>query len=359
MRYFTYLSMYALSAILIMSSCAKQEFEGDPGIPVFMAEVPILNDEDFEVVAGDDLFYMFASHQEIESSVVYSGLFGKEDICEESCAENFSIKIVQKNTLAEGILPIGEYDFYSIPRDGFKHNFSVESTDQEVLNWTTWRIGNENLSGQETISFDSDNDSAPQEGIRMIYDVPGQFVAEFERPVLPKNTDCELDFKIRRVANQGIFLELHMDSPFTFVSWSDGTTGSRLKLDYSTQVYSANVFDGSGCQTRVIIHFKTQNIIKDYSIGLNQESSMFSTPDNADRSVIIEYTDPEGEFYTSSIIGQILPFDFKINSIEDYKDNELMEPTWKIDASFDCLLFGESGDTKRISEGKAIFAVSY
>jgi len=359
MRYVTYLSIYVLSVILVMTSCTKQEFEGDPGTPVFMAEVPILNDEDFEVVAGDDLYYMFASHQELESSVVYSGLFGKEDICTESCAENFSIKIVQKNTVAKGKFPVREYDFYSIPKDGFKHNFSVESTDEEVLDWTTWRVGNENHSGQESISFSSNNDSAPHEEVQMIYDVPGQFIAQFERPILPKTVDCELDFKISRVVNEGIFLELTTASPFTFVNWSNGMSGSKIKLNFNTQSYSANVFDASGCQTKFIIHFKTQNITKDYSIGMNQESIMFSTPDNADRSVIIEYTDPVGDFYTTSIIGQIVPFDFKINSIEDYENNEQYDPTWKIDASFDCLLFGENGETKRVVDGKAVFAVSY
>ena len=86
---------------------------------------------------------------------------------------------------------------------------------------------------------------------------------------------------------------------------------------------------------------------------------MFSTPDNASRSVIIEYTDKDGAFYTSSIIGKILPFEFNINSVEDYEINELGEPTWKIDSSFDCILFGENGASKRIDGGKAIFAVSY
>lgn len=359
MRYFTTLSLCVFSTIFIMTSCAKQEFEGDPGTPVFMAEVPVLNDVDFEVVAGDELYYMFASHQDLESSVVYSGLFGKEDICTESCAENFSIKIIQKNSAIEGILPVGKYDYYSIPKDGFKHNFSVESTDEEVLNWTTWRVGNENLSGQESISFNSNNDTAPEEGVQMIYNVPGQFVAQFERPILPKTVDCELDFKISRVVNEGIYLELTTASPFNFVNWSNGESGNKIKVDFNTQSYSANVFDASGCQTKFIVHFKTQNLIKDYSIGMDQESFMFSTPDNAERSVIIEYTDPSGDFFTSSVIGQIVPFDFKINSIEDYKVNELEEPTWKIDASFNCLLFGENGSTKRVVDGKAIFAVSY
>ncbi len=358
MRYSTYLPVSFLSMILVLVSCEKKEFVGDPGTPVFMAEVPFINEETFEVVAGDELYYMFASHQDIESSVIHSGLFGKEDICEESCAENFAIKIVQKNSVQSGIPTVGSYDYYSIPKDGFKHNFSVFSTDAEALKWTTWRVRNEKRFGQ-SISFNSDNDSTPKDAIELLYDVPGQFIVLFERSVLPQSVNCELNFQITRVVNEGIYMELNTESPFSFVNWSNGNVGSKILVDFNAQSYSANVFDASGCQTKVIVNFKTQNITKDYSVSLNQESSMFSTPDNSDRSVIIEYKDKEGEFYTTSIVGQILPFEFNIENVMEYDVNELGEPTWKLDANFDCILFGENGTTKRIVDGRAIFAVSY
>lgn len=348
-----------LSAILIFSSCEKQELVGDPGTPVFMAEVPFQNEGMFEVVAGDDLFYMFAAHQDLDSSIVHSGLFGKEDICEESCAENFAIKIVQKHTIQDSKPLIGAYDFYSIPKDGFKHDFSMESSDEEALDWTTWRVGNQSHSGQRSISISSDNAEASQESVQLLYDVPGQFIVQFDRPILPTAVDCGVEFKISRVVNEGIYLELNTDSPFSFINWSNGAAGNKIFIDFSSQIYTANLFDASGCQTKMIINFKTQNITQDYAITLHQESYMFSTPDNSDRSVIIEYTDGEGEFYTSSIVGQILPFEFNVLTVEEYKNNELDDPTWKLDAEFDCILFGENGSTKRILGGKAVFAVSY
>ena len=358
MKKITYTSICFLSLIIVFSSCEKQEFVADAGTPVFMAEVPFLNEDNFEVVAGDELYYMFASHQEIDNSVVHSGLFGKEDICEESCGENFAIKIVNKESTQPSISS-GNYEFYSVPKDGFKHNFEMQYSDEEALNWTTWKVRGENHIGLPSISFNSDNDSAPQEGIELLYDVPGQFIVQFERPVTPKSVDCALTFNLTRDVNEGIFLEFSTESPFTFVSWSNGETGQKIKIDFSVQSYSANIFDASGCQTRVIVHFKTKNILKDYSLTLNQESYMFSTPDNGDKSVIIEYTDKEGIFYTTSVLGQILPFEFNIQSVENYETNELGQPTWKIDSTFDCILFGDNGTTKRIIEGKAVFAVAY
>ena len=355
---YTPIYIAAILCILAFTSCEKEEFIGDPGTPVFTAEIPFQNEETLNLVAGDDLYYMFASHQQLELSKIFSGLFGKEDNCEEDCAENFSIRIVEDNTATEGPLPLGKYEYYSIPRDGFKHDFSVHSSDEDAINAATWILGETSETGP-TFSINSLNDSAPQEKMQMIYDVPGQLVARFERPIIPKAVDCNCELKVKRAIGQGLFMEVETNSPFTLVNWSNGTTGKRMLVDFNTQSYSANIFDAHGCQTKLIVFFKTQNIAQDYNIALNQESYMFTIPDNSDRSVIIEYTDAEGVFYTSSIIGQILPFNFEIHSVEAYDNNELGEPTWKIDSSFDCILFGENGKSKRIIDGKAIFAVSY
>jgi hypothetical protein len=358
MKNITTKAFFFIATIVLFISCEKQDFKGDPGVPVFMAEIPFLNDNNFEVVAGDDLYYMFASHQELDNSIIYSGLFGKEDICEEACEENFAIKFANKENAQESIVE-GEYEYYSVPKDGFKHNFELVSTDPEALNWTIWSVGDEDHEGQLGISFDSNNDSAPQDEIQMLYDVPGQFIVEFERPVLPKSVECALSMNVTRKVNEGIFLELSTESPFTYVSWSNGAVGKKIKVDFQNQVITANVFDGSGCQTKVIVYFKTKNIEKDYSLTMKQDSYMFSSPDNADRAVIIEYTDKQGDFYTTSVLGQILPFNFVVNKVENYRNNELNEETWKIDSSFDCILFGENGKTKRIKDGKAVFAVSH
>ena len=53
MRNFTYTNIFIFSLIIIFSSCDKQEFVAEPGNPVFMAEIPFLNEDKFEVVAGD------------------------------------------------------------------------------------------------------------------------------------------------------------------------------------------------------------------------------------------------------------------------------------------------------------------
>lgn len=352
--------LYGLGLILTLFSCEKEEFKGDPGVPVFTADIPFLDAENFEVVAGDDLFYMFASHQELDSSTVYSGLFGKEDICEEGCAENFAIKIVEKHSASMSSTPFapGKYEYFSIPKDGYKHSFSVASDQEDVLNATRWRLGNLDHAGPN-FSVNSDNDSAPQETMEMLYDVQGQFIARFERPIVPRTVDCSLELKIERVIGEGIYLVVDTESPFAFVSWSTGSIGNRLLVNFDTQTYTANIFDGSGCQTKLIVFFKSPNITEDYSVTLNQTSTVFTTPDNADRAVIIEYTAPDGTFYTSSIIGQILPFEFSIIEAEEYQVNELGDPTWKIESKFNCILFGENGETKRIVDGQATFAVSY
>ena len=101
-----------------------------------------------------------------------------------------------------------------------------------------------------------------------MYDVPGQFIARIERPVLPKPVDCTFNLNLKRVVNEGLFLELTTETPYTYVSWSNGSNNNAIKVDFQQQNYTANVFDASGCQTRVIVHVKTKNIEKDYSFTI-------------------------------------------------------------------------------------------
>lgn len=343
--------------LLVLTACEKEEFSIDKNQPVFTADIPFVTGDDLSINAGDELYYMYSSHQETETELIYTGLFGKDESCEENCGENFAIKIHQKNG-SQAKLETGKYEFFSIPKEGYKHDYTLLTDDEDALEKSTWRVGNQTHFG-ESLSVNFDNDTAPGEGVRLIHDEPGQFVVQFDRLILPNEVECDIELKIERVVNEGIFLEIVTSSPYSFISWSTGEVGKRIEVDFSSQIYTVKVYDGSGCATDIIINFKTQNISDDYSIGFSQNSYGFATPDNADNSVSISYTDSDGVFYTSSIIGQILPFDFDVLEVSDYENNENDEPTWMIKSKFDCILFGDNGKTKRIKDGNAIFAVSY
>ena len=143
---------------------------------------------------------------------------------------------------------------------------------------------------------------------------------------------------------------------FSVDSYSD--VGGQMDYD-NIPTYTARVFAADGCATDIAINIADMNLVDGYNIGFNQKSFAFSTPDNTNNAVNISYTNEQGVFYTSSTIGQILPFKFEILEITDYEINELGDPTWQIKASFDCILFGNKGGTRRIKNGNAVFAVSH
>ena len=339
-----------------MSSCEKEDFLSKEGDPVFVASIPFAKNDSIRFNAGDDLYYMFASHSMIEDEIIYSGLFGKEDVCTESCAENFSIKFHQK-LFQESKLSEGSYQYYSIPRDGYKHNYTLLSNQNNPTQNASWRVGSEMLTG-ESISIDADNDAQQIDGMRLLYNVVDEFTLQFERNILPMSVDCDITLEITNTA-LGVQLEVVTDSPFSQVSWSTGVIGNKITVSPAVPVYTARVFTGSGCTTDITIHMESLDISQDYSIGFNQNSFGFSTPDNPNNAVTVSYTNGDGVFYTSSTVGQILPFTFDVHQVSDYDVNELGDPTWMIRASFDCILFGENGGSRRIKNGNALFAVSY
>lgn len=341
---------------LVLSSCDKVDFLPIIEEPIFVADIPFTKSDSININAGDDLYYMYASHTVFDDEIVYSGLFGKDESCESGCAENFSIKIHQKINEQERPNE-GRYDYYSVPREGYKHNYTLITNDSNPIDNSTWRVGEVSLSG-ETISIDSNNDTAPGDGVRLIYNVPDVISVQFERQILPLVVDCDISLKISNTS-QGVQLEVVNSSPFSQVSWSTGEIGKSILLNPNITTYTARVFAGSGCTTDIVINIKDFNLIDGFRVGFNQKSFGFETPDNSNNAVSISYTNEEGVFYTSSVIGQILPFSFEILEISDYEINELGDPTWKITAAFDCLLFGEDGSTKRVKNGNATFAVSH
>lgn len=351
--------LFGLSVVLmvcILTSCDKVDFLPEIEEPVFVAGIPFVKSDSTGFNAGDDLYYMFASHSEIEDEIVYTGLFGKEESCESGCAENFSIQFHQKAS-EESRLTKGSYEFYSVPRDGYKHNYTLATNDTNPLENGSWRVGSQTLLG-ESITIDSNNDTAPGDGMRLLYNIPNVLTVQFERLILPMTVDCDIAVQFS-TTNQGVKLEVITSSPFAQVSWSTGEINNSIILNPNISTYTARVFAGSGCTTDIAINIEDYSLLDGYNIGFNQSSIGFTTPDNANNSVSISYTNEEGVFFTSSTIGQILPFRFDVSEVSDYEVNELGDPTWKINASFDCILFGENGGTKRIKNGNAVFAVSH
>jgi len=349
--------MILVLGTFIFSSCEKEKFTPTIEEPVFVAGIPFVKNDSIGFNAGDDLYYMFASHAEIEDEIIYSGLFGKDESCESGCAENFAIQFHQKVS-EQDRLSEGSYGFYSVPRDGYKHNYSLISNDPSALENSLWRVGDESLSG-ESISIDADNDTAPDNGMKLIYQQPNVVTVQFQRQILPMSVDCDISLDFKIIQGGAIKIEVMTSSPFAQVSWSTGVIAKSIIVDPNIATYTARVFAASGCSTDIAINIANLSMLDSFNIGFNQSSFGFSTPDNPNNAVSISYTSEDGIYYTSSTVGQILPFKFDVLEVTDYDVNELGDPTWKIIANFDCILFGENGGTRRIKNGNATFAVSH
>ena len=134
------LPLLIILIVIIGTSCDKEAFLPVLEEPVFVANIPFTKTDSISFNAGDDLYYMYASHSVIEDELIYSGLFGKDESCESGCAENFAIQFHQKND-EQGVLTEGSYNFYSLPREGYKHNYSLLTNDSNPIDNAVWRVG--------------------------------------------------------------------------------------------------------------------------------------------------------------------------------------------------------------------------
>lgn len=351
------IQIITLLLVTICLSCQKRDFVGEENDPVFTADVSFAGGERVDVVAGDDQYYMYASHIESSQEKVLVGRFGKDETCTSQCLESLTIKIHQKNG-EEDPIEIGNYDYYNVPRNGYKHDYSILTDDPDVLINTSWRVGDQ-VSLGESITVEEENDAQPTDGVRMIYELPGQFIVQFDRSIISTVLDCQMELDIQRSPDGSYTLEVITGSPFAHVKWSTGAIGTKITLDPQKLIYTASVIGGGGCKTDFIIKFHSWDDLVSNRIGMSETSYVFTTPQNPNNAIEVSYTAPNGVRYTSTDVSQILPYEFNIIAVEDYLTNENGEPTIKITADFDCILFGSQGKGWRIDEGRVVFAVSY
>jgi hypothetical protein len=75
-------------------------------------------------------------------------------------------------------------------------------------------------------------------------------------------------------------------------------------------------------------------------------------------AITIQVTDKNGVVYSSNELNQSSGSVFEILSVEEYKQNERLEPTKKIKIKFNCSLISNIGPIT-INNGEAVIAVSY
>jgi hypothetical protein len=76
-------------------------------------------------------------------------------------------------------------------------------------------------------------------------------------------------------------------------------------------------------------------------------------------NVIIIYTDPSGDIYTTADSVQLAGSNFQIVSVSPYNNNENNQTTKQLHVKFNCTLHNNTGKALTINQGDAVIAVAY
>lgn len=358
------------------------------GETVFKVDGQLDNDA-LQLEAGKDNFYMYTDYELNNQNILeLSGAFQKNDLCTDVCEEKLKI-IINNNQLGldfvlDSALYIGNYNLEPTIITGNSQyivNFTPEVTgatptsylwffEDTIINTSvnpTYTYTNQPIFGH-IVSLEA-NTSVGQKSryTNTIFDLNAP----------PVNCSFDIDYNMFFDSVQGsynytVWVEDPLANPFlTAYIWEINFVGQGTYTDSSlvdtitfTTPPNANQFEicvhklSNTCITSMCKDFNTQGTI-DFSVSFNYDVESIITPgDSTFFSVVtIEYTTPDGIFYSSKLGSQVNST-FEILSIFDHDNNERNQNTKKIEAAVNCKLYNQDGSSLDFISNELIFGIS-
>jgi PKD repeat protein len=352
----------------------------DDGETVFQVEGQLDNDA-LVLEAGKEDVYMYADYQLNNQDILqFSGTFQKNNLCENGCDEKLKIIINNHRGGLDFVLDSALYiGNYSLSPSILTSNEQYEVGFTPIVNSASpvtyhWDLGNttSSLSHPNIIYTGSNN-----QRVSLTVSSSNGETATYTDSINLENptTSCifDFDYSLNITPSQVYnytFWVIDSLSPNAIFNWSviffNGSVliqSTQNTMQFSTTQNINNFFicvtkESDDCNTQYCKRFSNstttnfslsfvydiQNVI---SIG---DTSFFSM-------VIIEYTTPDGVFYSSEL-GSQGGSTFEILNIADHDNNERGQATKKIEAAVDCKLYDANGNSINFTTNQLIFAVS-
>ncbi len=342
-----------------------------------------LNNDALALEAGLNDFYMYTDLQLSNQNILqFSGAFQKNDLCTEICKEQLKIII---NNNQEGIgfeldsaLYIGNYKLepsVQIGNSAYIIDFSsiVNGTNPDSYNWS-FGDGNFSTAPNPTHTYIANT------GYTVVLEVTATNgeKSTYQDNITDFTTISECAFSLDYVvfidsnttnSNYIFWVTDSLNFPIqNAYTWTIEVGGNPITFIQDTIAFSTtqniiefNVCVGKvtpDCTTQFCKEFNTQNPINfDVSFDYNVQNIVTPGDSTFFSMVIIEYTTPDGVFYSSEL-GSQTNSTFEILSIIDHDDNERSQTTKKIEATVDCKLYNQDGSSLDFTSNNLTFGVS-
>ncbi|MEM8909707.1 MAG: hypothetical protein AAGD05_17800 [Bacteroidota bacterium] len=331
-----------------------------------------------QLTAGEENYFMFTDFTQDESGVhTFSGQLAKlpED-CTSNCLEalRFNIRNFESLPLNAAVdidnaLRLGNYDFDPgiVPGNvttRFLVEFDNRSLPEDALGSVfLWEFPDSMFSDLEN-PVDTFETLGFPVTLTTVVDTFEFCTSTYTRLVAANNTGdgCGVGF-ITQASPTAIFISATPEggAPFSY-EWSDGSTGMDIQV-VTPGVYCVDVVDAFGCQS-----FNCVNVVELGTVGFcaadfGYDISVITEgmPGDSLRlgTVSIDYIDPSGQLYSSSLGPQNSDRFFEIIAIDDFENNADGHPTKKLTVRLNATLFSANGDSLLLQSNQSVIAVAY
>ena len=352
---------------------------------VFRADAQLDNDA-LELEAGKDNFYMYTDYELNEQQILeFSGAFQKNDLCLDVCDEKLKIII---NNYQEGLnfvldsaIYVGDYNLEPTIVTGNTQYFIDFSPVVNNINPVSylWDFGDGTTSplpNPPTHLFSSNNNYAVELIVNTQNGDNSRYRDSIDFSLPSSNCAFGLNYNITFDTLQNhqytIIIVDTTASPQTTYLWEVNFFNADTTLNFNNLnavtfavPSSLNNFEvcvqkttPNQCYTQFCKSFDNSGTNNyDLSFSYNIQNIVIPGDTTFFSMVTIEYTTPDGVFYSSKL-GSQTGSTFEILNILDHNNNERDQTTKKIEAAVNCKLYNQDGSSLDFISNELIFGIS-
>lgn len=382
----------------LLASCRKIDLEPMDGSPVFTATVDLDGDQHLWQ-AGLEGYYMFSSFEKDALNVYeFSGSFAKDD---GTFGETLTVRIRDFQQVPTGTPSIKQ----ALDLDlSFASNSGIDTIWKTVVDTTgwntifdasgsilpnipvtyTWDFGDSTNSNTSMQTIPHQYGMLPNQPVKLTIASPNNTCVSTMTKALNldgQNTDCDISIEILPYFNpinfdSGYILNVLPIGAYPFdYAWNNNSVDSFYVISDSLSIISAavTVTDANGCTVSSSIstllqgaslpqicmaRFNNSLLIPDTTSVTFIDSILYG--DSLQFSKIkVEYTNGNGNFYSSFLGPQPSNSSVNIIEVKDYDNNEKGDKTKKVTLKFTCRIWNIEGEYIDITNGKTTIALAY
>ncbi|UTW63812.1 PKD domain-containing protein [bacterium SCSIO 12741] len=359
--------------LLVASSCEKKEFpDNSYDEPDFFLSGKV-DDQAYNQTAGDNNYYMNTQASQDANGVwEYYGKLEPAG-CQSGCTRTVALRFreSQPGRVPIEVLKKGSIDFkQKDTRPTYTIEFDASETYTSNANGVTysWNFGDGGSAEGVKTTHTFNLDQSYYDVCLTVNTSKGR-ESELCTRVYPGN-DCKAGFELEYGGNVLLFRAQNTGGVAKKYLWefSNGITATTPTLEMvhdqfqSTEQVCLTITDHLGCISQscqnVIVNEETtftaanfetevsENIVQNGELQLN--------------TVVVEYEDEYGVFYSTEINPQDPSHEFEILTIEEYSlTNDNRTPVKRMQVLFSCEVFSATGESKKLTDMTGWIGVAY